>query len=63
MGRNRMDIEGFVGKREENTPLGRHRCKWKDNITMDLEEIEWGCITGLMCLNIVTRGKFLYAPY
>jgi hypothetical protein len=28
-------------KREEKRPLGRPRCRWKDNIRMDLREIEW----------------------
>ena len=33
---------GFVvGKPEGNTPLGRHRRRWEDNIKMDLQEV--GC--------------------
>jgi hypothetical protein len=24
------------------TQLGRHSCRWKDNIKMDLREIGWG---------------------
>jgi hypothetical protein len=31
-----------VGKPEGKKPLGRPRCKWDDNIKMDLEEIRWG---------------------
>jgi hypothetical protein len=41
------DVEGrgvyrvWVGKRERNRPLGRPRCRWEDNIMMDLQEV--GC--------------------
>jgi hypothetical protein len=31
-----------VGKPEGKRPLGRPRCKWVDNIKMDLREIRWG---------------------
>jgi hypothetical protein len=31
-----------VGKPEEKRPLGRPRCRWEDNIKMDLREIGWG---------------------
>ena len=30
-----------VGKREGKRPLGRPRCRWEDNIKMDLKEV--GC--------------------
>jgi hypothetical protein len=36
MGENRM-----MGKPEEKRPLGRPRCRWVDNIKMDLREVEW----------------------
>jgi hypothetical protein len=29
----------LAGKTERKRPLGRQRCKWVDNITMDLREI------------------------
>jgi hypothetical protein len=29
------------GKPEENRPLGRSRCRWKDNTKMNLREIVW----------------------
>jgi hypothetical protein len=32
----------LVGKPEGKRPLGRQRCRWVDNIKMDLREIEWG---------------------
>jgi hypothetical protein len=31
----------LVGKLEGRRPLGRHRCRWEDNIKMDLQEV--GC--------------------
>jgi len=31
----------LVGKPEGKRPLGRRRCKWEDNIRMDLKEIWW----------------------
>jgi hypothetical protein len=30
-----------MGKPEGKRPLGRIRCRWMDNIKMDLREIEW----------------------
>jgi hypothetical protein len=30
-----------VGKPEGKRPLGRPRCRWVDNIKMDLREIGW----------------------
>jgi hypothetical protein len=32
----------LVGKPEGKRPLGRPRCRWVDNIKMDLRKIEWG---------------------
>jgi hypothetical protein len=31
-----------VGKPEGKRPLGRPRCRWEDNIKMDVREIGWG---------------------
>jgi hypothetical protein len=31
-----------VGKPEGKRPLGRPRCRWEDNIKMDLRETGWG---------------------
>jgi hypothetical protein len=42
MGKNRNAYRLLVGKREGKRPLGRPRCRWMDNITMDLLEIGWG---------------------
>jgi hypothetical protein len=32
----------LVGKLEGKRPLGRPRCRWEDNIKMDLQEVGWG---------------------
>ena len=34
----KMITEFFVGKSEEKSLLGRPRCRWEDNIKMDLRE-------------------------
>jgi hypothetical protein len=31
-----------VGKPERKRPLGKPRCRWEDNIRMDLREMGWG---------------------
>ena len=33
----------LVGKPEGKRPLGRLRCRWEDNIKMDLQEVGGGC--------------------
>jgi hypothetical protein len=53
----KMNAYGLlVGKSEGKRPLGRQRCRWMDNIQIDLREIEW---TGLIWLRIGTSGGFL----
>jgi hypothetical protein len=42
MGEKRNAHRILVGKQEEKRPLGRPRCRWEDNIKMDLKEIGWG---------------------
>jgi len=32
----------LVGKPERRRPLGRHRHRWKDNIKMGLQGVDWG---------------------
>jgi hypothetical protein len=32
----------LVGKPEGKETIGIPRCRWEDNIKMDLREIEWG---------------------
>ena len=33
----------LVGKPEGKRPLGRPRCRWEDNIKIDLQEVGRGC--------------------
>jgi len=41
MGENRNIYTILVGKPEGKSPFGRLRCRWEDNIKMDLQEV--GC--------------------
>jgi len=41
MGEERGACRVLVGKPEGKRPLGRPRCRWVDNISMDLQEV--GC--------------------
>ena len=41
MGERRGVYRVLVGKPEGKRPLGRPRCRWQDNIKMDLQEV--GC--------------------
>ena len=38
-GRREDCFQNLAGKPTGKTPLGRSRCRWEDNIRMDLEEI------------------------
>jgi hypothetical protein len=42
MGEGRGGCRVLVGIPEGKTPLGRPRCRWEDNIGMDLQEVECG---------------------
>jgi hypothetical protein len=42
MGEGRGMYRVLVGKPEGKRPLGRPRCRWEDNIRMDLQEVGWG---------------------
>jgi hypothetical protein len=42
MGEERNAYRLLVGKPEGKRPLRRPRCRWVDNIKMDLLEIGWG---------------------
>ena len=48
----------LVGKSEGKSPLGRRRCKLKNNIKMDLPELD-GTWTVLIWLRSEIRGKLL----
>jgi hypothetical protein len=41
MGEKRNAYRILVGKPEEKRPQGRSRCRWVDNIEMDLREVGW----------------------
>jgi hypothetical protein len=43
-----------VGKPEGNRTLGRHRCRWEDNIKLYLQEFGWREWTGLIWLRLGT---------
>jgi hypothetical protein len=45
-----------VGKPEGKRPLGRPRCRWVDNIRMDLGEVGWSDVDWL---RIGTGGELL----
>jgi hypothetical protein len=42
MGNKRNTYRILVGKPERKRPLGRTKCRWEDNIKMDLREIGRG---------------------
>jgi hypothetical protein len=41
MGEKRNAYRILIGKPEGRRPLGRLRCRWLDNIKMDLREMGW----------------------
>jgi hypothetical protein len=49
----------LVGKPEGKRPLGRPRCRWVDNIRMDLGEVGWVMWTELVWFRIETGGELL----
>jgi hypothetical protein len=54
-GKTRTTYRILVGKPEGKRPLGRLRCRWTDNIQMDLREIGLGG-TDWIWLRIGTSG-------
>jgi hypothetical protein len=46
-GENRNGYRLLVGKPEGKKPLARTRCKWVDNLKLDLREIGWGRMDGI----------------
>jgi hypothetical protein len=49
----------LVGKPEGKRPLGRPKCRWKDNIKMNLRERGGKVWTGFMWCRIRTSGRLL----
>jgi hypothetical protein len=41
MGERRDAYRVLVGKPEGKRPLERPKCRWEDNIKMDLRKVEW----------------------
>jgi hypothetical protein len=37
-----MSVIFLSGRPEGRRPLGSPRCRWEDNIKMDLQEVGWG---------------------
>jgi hypothetical protein len=56
MGENMNANRLLVGKPEGRRPLRRPRCRWMDNIRMDLVEVGWGDV---VWLRIGTGGELL----
>jgi hypothetical protein len=46
----------LVGIPEGKKPLRRHRSRWEDNITMNVQEVGWGAWTGFIWLRTGTAG-------
>jgi hypothetical protein len=44
MGEGRGVYRVLVGKPERKRPLGKPRCRWEDNIRMDLQEVGYGVV-------------------
>jgi hypothetical protein len=42
MGKRKEAYRVLVGNPEGKRQLGRPRCRWEDNIKMDLQEVGWG---------------------
>ena len=49
MGDRRCAYTALVGRPERKSPLGRPRYRWKNNSTMDHQEMGWG---GMDCINL-----------
>jgi hypothetical protein len=59
MGAKKDAYKILVGKPEGKRLLGRSRYRWVNNIKMGLTEVEWGSMTGLVCLRIGINGGLL----
>jgi hypothetical protein len=49
----------LVGKPEGKGPLRRPRCRWVDNINMDLGEVGWGDVDWIGLAQIRNRWRAL----
>ena len=48
-----------MGKPKGKRPLVRLRCRWEDNIKMDLQEVGWGAWTRSSWLRLGIGGGLL----
>jgi hypothetical protein len=48
-----------MGKPEGKRPLGKPRCRWVDNIKMELLEIGWGGVDWIGLAQEGTSGELL----
>jgi hypothetical protein len=53
-------VDVYRGKPEGKRPLWRTRCRWEDNIKMDLQEVGCGVWTGMGWLRMETGGGDLW---
>jgi hypothetical protein len=44
MGEKRNAYSVLIAKPVEMRPLRGLRCRWEDNIKLNLRELKWGCI-------------------
>ena len=58
-GRQERRIQGFGGRPEGKRQTGRPRCRWEDNIKLNVQEGGWGAWTGLIGLRAGTGGGLL----
>jgi hypothetical protein len=59
MGERRGVYRVLMGKLEGKRPLGRHRCRWENNIKMDLEEVGCGVMVWIELDQIMDRWRAL----
>jgi len=61
VGERRGEYRILVGKPEGKRSLGRPRCRWEDNIKMDLQELSCGCMDRIDVTQDRDRWRGLYA--
>jgi hypothetical protein len=59
MGERKGAYRALVGKPEGGRPLGRPRCRWEDNIKMDLREVGWGSMEWINLAQDMDRWRAL----
>jgi hypothetical protein len=59
VGKRRSAYRVLVGRPEGKRPLGRLRCRWEDNIKVDVQEVRWGAWTGLIWFRTGTGDGLL----